>query len=72
MIWGNLKREEIKEIIDGAGKKTSHYFSWRFPFIIKSTWVLGGWCGLCQKWNWQWRGIDSIMGATYACKKCQG
>ena len=69
--WGNLSAKEIKDIIEGAGKKTRWDFSWWFPFISRSTWVFGGHCGICSKWNWQWRMVDSILGATYACVECQ-
>ena len=65
------RKKEIKEIIDGAGEKKTWVFNTQFPFIHKYTWVFGGWCGGCGKWNWQWRMIDSIFGATYLCKTCQ-
>ena len=71
MKWGNLTEEQIKEIINGASKKVKYEVSWRFPFVIKTTWIFGGHCGICGKWNWQWTMIGSILGATYACIECQ-
>ncbi len=71
MKWGNLTKEQIEEIIEGAGEKKSVEFSLSFPFIHRFTWVFGGHCGLCGKWNWQWTEKFSILGSTYACKECQ-
>ena len=66
-----MKKEEIENLIKEAGEKKTRRFDWYFPFIHRYTWVFGGWCGLCGKWNWQWREKYSFCEATYACKECQ-
>jgi len=66
-----MKSEEIKKIIDNVGEKIIWSVDRYFPFIHKEIWVFGGHCGLCGKWNWQWRMKCSILGVTYACEECQ-
>ena len=66
-----MTKEEIKEIVDNAGEKVKWRVDKYFPFIHKEVWVFGGICGICGKWNWQWRIKESIFVVTYPCKECQ-
>lgn len=66
-----MRKEECIDIINSAGQKIKWRINWHYPFVRREVWVFGGICGLCGKWNWQWRLEESFCGATYACKECQ-
>ena len=70
MMNTSLTTEELEEIVTGAGEKTKWYFSWRFPFAYKTTWIFGGHCGVCGRWNWQWAEVG-LMIVTAPCNECQ-
>ncbi len=67
--WGNLTKEQIEEIINGAGEKKIVWWDWYSPFRHTDTLVYGGFCGLCGKWNWNWCG-KGLMLTTPSCKEC--
>lgn len=75
MDRNKLTREERKEIMDAVGMKTTYKFDFHWPFIHRTVWGFGGYCGRpdCDEWEWEWTNILTSHPEVrfLVCKKCR-